>query len=85
MFAHVLATIDLSANRIWAVQAAGFATAGLVLMAGRFVASWQRNRAAKKPAPRPTYQRVRIPEPHARPFGYLLPSEISFKVEEAWR
>jgi hypothetical protein len=86
MFAHLLATIDISANRIWAVQAAGFATAGLVLMIGRFINNWQRKRAlASQSRPPSTIYRVKLPEPHAKPIGYHLPTDLSFKVEDAWR
>jgi len=86
MFAQLLLAIDFSEHRMWAVQAAGFATAGLVLMLGRFLT---RSRLMRKHGGMPRLHAAgdtaRIPEPYSKPHAYRLPSDLAFKVEETWR
>jgi hypothetical protein len=71
-------------HRIWAIQAAGFGVAGLVLMIGRFItAASKRRSAAASPA--------KTPVPPAAPprrqdsNGQGVHSEVTFRVEETWK
>ncbi len=84
MFAQAL--LAISEHRIWVVQAVGFATAGIVLMMGRFVTAYRQKRSARDPqATRTANDLARRPEWQPKPHTYHLPTDLHFKVEEAWR
>jgi hypothetical protein len=86
MFAQALLAMDLSEHRIWAVQAAGFATAGLVLMCGRFLTGYRFRNTVGAPSRSVTPKAATsIQDWQRKPHGYRLPSDLAFKVEETWR
>jgi len=87
MFAHIQSAIDLSEHRVWVVQAAGIAAAGLVLMIGRFLTAYSRKKqhAATLPRPHKPTGPAKNPWRQSEPHAYGLPSDLTFKIEETWR
>jgi hypothetical protein len=88
VFAQILFAFDFTPA--WAVQAAGFATAGLVLMVGRFLTTRRKRRPApppRKPTPQsatPAGDGFTKWRPLPPPLNGL-PSEVTCKVEETWK
>jgi hypothetical protein len=82
VIAQILFAFDFSGHRLWAVQAAGFGVAALVLMVGRFITAANRRPAAPLPPARRLAQNNhrRLPDSSGP-----ADSEITLRVEDAWK
>ncbi len=91
MLAHFLFALELSELQYWWALAAGIATAGLVLMVGRFLTNGRRARPGP-PLGKPIMPQLgtRVGDPArqwrpAEPHSRNVPSDITYKVEETWK
>jgi len=88
---RLLFALEFSQFESWWALAAGIATAGLVLMVGRFLTNGRRAR------PGPPLVKPMLPQVSTRvvdaarqwrpaePHSWSLPSDITYKVEEIWK
>jgi hypothetical protein len=91
VLAHLLFALELSDFDNWWALAAGIATAGLVVMAGRFLTrAPQAESVAPLVKPTPAQLNIRAgdgptqwrpAEPHSR----TIPTDVTYKVEETMK